>query len=194
MKKGWNAVQTVFSLSPFVSTKQWESYYESCVIERCDNFTRREEEKWPVTPHTLQTSAVVVDVLIPKNLDGFFHVVLFSRPPGDGRARATVVAGQERWCTQHYIQEREIMDAWLSVRAVHFRSRSVDFLPIAQHNISTREARQPAVLLASRQISNTQPSPALPRTENRSIPVIGIQPPPTQFHSFDSSSSPFMGV
>ena len=61
--------------------------------------------------HTLQTSAVVVDVLIPKNLDGFFHVVLFSRPPGDGRARATVVAGQERWCTQYYIQEREIMDA-----------------------------------------------------------------------------------
>ena len=58
--------------------------------------------------HTLQTSAVVVDVLIPKNLDGFFHVVLFSRPPGDGRARATVVAGQY---TQYYIQEREIMDA-----------------------------------------------------------------------------------
>ena len=81
-------MQTVFSLSPFVSTKQWESYYESCVIERCDNFTRREEEKWPVTPHTLQTSAVVVDVLIPKNLDGFFHVVLFSRPPGDGRAES----------------------------------------------------------------------------------------------------------
>ena len=101
----------LFFLSPFVSTKQWESYYESCVIERCDNFTRREEEKWPVTPHTHTANiSSCCRRTNTEKLGRFLSCCFLDHLATDGQ-RATVVAGQERWCTQYYIQEREIMDA-----------------------------------------------------------------------------------